>query len=127
MLTSVSAASTMKEMESLNNRLWRVMGLDEKSARNYNLVPIGEFVENICERTLSRILADTGHPITQSLPRNQRPDSRFEFITRRAKKAAYGNSFLQKYLRKLRNKANNQDTSLYITYPFLKHQLCYLI
>jgi hypothetical protein len=115
-LTSVSSAA-MKEIESLNSRLWRIMGISNETAQTNKLVPIDQFIENVCERTLTRILADPNHPITINLPRNQRPDSKFEFLTRRARKAPYGNSFLQKFLRKLRNKANNQSTraSLYIT------------
>lgn len=115
-LTSVSAAS-MREMEALNSRLWRIMGINEETTRPNKLVPIGQYIENVCERTLTRILNDTNHPITASLPRNQRPDSKFEFLTRRARKAQYRNSFLQKFLRKIRNKVNGQSTraSLYIS------------
>jgi hypothetical protein len=115
MLTSASAAAK-REMTSLNARLWRIIGIEENSAVCNNLLPITEHIDSICKRTLQRIIADPTHPVTMSLARNTRPDSRFAFTTQRAKKAAYNNSFLQKFLRILRNEANNQGTraSLYV-------------
>ena len=116
MFTSTSAA-TKSEMDAFNTRLWRIMDVDEQTAHTHKLVPIVEFIDNACERTLNRLFADPSHPITLSLPRNQRPNARFPFQTRRAYKVAYHNSFLQKFLQKLRNDSNNQNAraSLYLT------------
>ena len=115
MLTSVSAA-VKKEMDAFNARLWRIMGVNQQTASSHKLLPISEFIDNACEQTLIRILADPKHPVTLSLPRNLRMNARFPFQTRRANKVAYSNSFLQKFLRKLRNDTNNQSAraSLYM-------------
>ncbi|RNA34350.1 hypothetical protein BpHYR1_002846 [Brachionus plicatilis] len=45
-------------------------------------------------------------------------NARFPFQTRKANKAAYRNSFLQKFLRKLRNDSNSQNAraSLYLQF-----------
>ena len=116
MLTSVSATA-MSEINAFNSRLWRIMGIDNQTAGFHKLLPITEFIDNACERTLRRILADPNHPITSCQPRNLRPNARFPFQTRKTKKATYRNSFLQKFLRKLRNDANNQSAraSLYLS------------
>ncbi|RNA01832.1 hypothetical protein BpHYR1_051324 [Brachionus plicatilis] len=53
-----------------------------------------------------------------TLSRNLRLNARFPFQTRKANKAAYDNSFLQKFLRKLRNDSNSQNAraSLYLQF-----------
>ncbi|RNA44528.1 RNA-directed DNA polymerase from mobile element [Brachionus plicatilis] len=115
MLTSTSAAAKC-EMNDFNSRLWRIMGIDDQTGGCYKLLPIAEFIDHFCEQTLNRILADPNHPITSCQPRNLRLNARFHFQTRKANKAAYRNSFLQKFLRKLRNDSNSQNAraSLYL-------------
>lgn len=102
MLTSVSAMA-INEIIALNGRLLRIIGINESNATTFKILPINTFIEQICDRTLTRILSDSNHPITLSLPCYHRPNSRFSLYTNRAKKAAYRNSFLQKYLWKFRN------------------------
>ncbi|RNA06244.1 hypothetical protein BpHYR1_042547 [Brachionus plicatilis] len=108
MLISTSAAAKC-EMNTFNSRLWRIMGIDDQTAGSYKLLPIAEFIDHVCEQTLNRILADSNHPITSCQPRNLRLNARLPFQTRKANKAAYHNSFLQKFLRKLRNDSNSQN------------------
>ncbi|RNA21107.1 hypothetical protein BpHYR1_053113 [Brachionus plicatilis] len=117
MLTSTSAAAKC-EMNAFNSRLWRIMGIDDQTAGSYKLLPIAEFKDQVCEQTLNRILADPNHPITSCQPRNLRLNAHFPFQTRKANKAAYHNSFLQKFLRKLRNDSNslNARASLYLQF-----------
>ncbi|RNA09272.1 hypothetical protein BpHYR1_020199 [Brachionus plicatilis] len=106
MLTSTSAAAKC-EMNAFNSRLWRIMGIDDQTAGSCKLLPIAEFIDHVCEQTLNRILADPNHPITSCQPRNLHLNARFPFQTRKANKAAYRNSFLQKFLRKLRYDSNS--------------------
>ncbi|RNA16087.1 RNA-directed DNA polymerase from mobile element jockey-like [Brachionus plicatilis] len=81
MLTSASAAAKC-EMNAFNSRLWRIMGIDDQTAGSYKLLPIAEFIDQVCEQTLNRILADPNHPITSCQPRNLRLNARFPFQTR---------------------------------------------
>ena len=61
MLTSTSAAAK-SEMDAFNTRLWRIMGVEEQTAHTHKLVPIAEFIDNACELTLNRLLADPNYP-----------------------------------------------------------------
>ena len=60
---------------------------------------------------MKRIIADKDHPLTVSIPRTINRKAQPVFKTRLAKTTAYANSFVQKYLRTIRDGAADLYTT----------------
>ena len=84
------------EMASIQRQVLRAIGISEAHAADkYNIRPIHEFIDDICARTLERILSDDEHPIHVNLVRNDRGTN----FARRARFDRYNYSFLVKFMR----------------------------
>ena len=86
-------------MASLQRKAFRSIGITEQEAAElYNIVPIDERIDTICERTLRRILNDDEHHLHANLIKPERGSAR----PRRARGELYNESFLVKFMRRLR-------------------------
>jgi hypothetical protein len=107
-LTSASA-QVKSEMEALQRRAMNIIGVSADDARlKYNIIPVTEFIDNICTRVMSRVLANNEHPITVKYKKQVLRESRsakngFVYRVPTCKTARYKNSFVPKYLRALRD------------------------
>jgi hypothetical protein len=103
LLTSANAKSKA-EMASFQNRNFRIINISPSVALSkYNVDSIEHLIENTCTKLLKRILADENHPLTQKIPRVGRSKSSFVFKNNRARTTAYANSFVQKFIRFIRD------------------------
>ena len=94
-LTSCTVGAK-SEMASVQRKVLRAIGISEATAAaRYNIQPINERVDDICARTLERILNDDEHPIHANLHQN----SRGNLLTHRARGDRYNQSFLVKFMR----------------------------
>jgi hypothetical protein len=101
-----TSKSAKNDMQLFQNRILRIAGLtQEEATARYNIIPVHDRLDQICNRVIVKIISDSDHPITASLPRNNRSSRDFDFIIPRAKSTAYNDSFLLKYLRILRDNA----------------------
>ena len=107
-LTSAGCA-IHDEMERFQARSLRILGLTaEEAATKYNISSVNKLLNNTCANTLLKILSDPQHPITAKLPVNIRSESLTrKYLTSKAKTEQYSNSFVQKYLRYLRDGTTN--------------------
>ena len=86
------------------------MGLDGLTARDsFKIQPIVAHIESVCIDVLERIIADPTPPITISLPKSN--SRNFKFNTHLAKTSAYNSTFLQQFVRILRDRANKVASS----------------
>lgn len=84
------------QMNSLQNRVLRAIGISQPTATTrYNILPIEKRIDDICMRTLERILGDSEHLLHSNLTTNERGSAR----TRRARGKLYNESFLVKFMR----------------------------
>jgi len=104
LLTSASERAKV-EMEHFQSRILATIGASEEEAsRKYNIMSVKDLIDNTCKKLLKRILADEKHPLTTRIPRVKRDTrQKFKFRPSKAKKKIYANSFVQKYLRTLRD------------------------
>ena len=106
-LTSASMSSK-RDMQTFQNRILRITGLTQAEATAlHNIPPILDRIDEICARTILKILADSDHPITMSLSRTSRSNQPFPFVIPRARHEHYSNTFLLKYLRFARDGSTN--------------------
>ena len=107
-LTSCSEQAK-QEMNSFQSRILRIINISQNEAEaKYNIQPIEQYIDTICANTLKRMLNDKDHPITAKLSVNSRANTiERRFNTNIANTEQYKQSFLQKYLRYLRDGTSN--------------------
>ena len=107
-LTSASTGAK-HEMDRFQKRILRIINITPSRAeKKYGIGTIPSLIDEICARKLLKILNDPTHSITSKLTQNKRTsDIKRRFRTNLAKTEAYSNSFVQKYLRMLRDGSDN--------------------
>ena len=86
------------EMTQFQRRILKIIGVTpEQAASQHNVLPVLDRIDSICARMFNRIISDPSHPITASLPHNERKPT--EFLVPRARTANYAQSFLVSHLR----------------------------
>ncbi|XP_065643027.1 uncharacterized protein LOC136074618 [Hydra vulgaris] len=103
-LTSCSAAAK-REIQHFHKNALQIIGIDVTNSSSFNIIfDIEELLDRICINTLKKILADPCHPITTKLTQtNSRNPNRFPYALNTAKTTTYQKTFIQKYLRILRD------------------------
>ena len=103
-LTSCSLAAK-KEIQHFHKNALHIIGIDATNSSRFNICfNIEKLLEKTCINILKKILNDTYHPITNKLARtNSRNPDRFPFAPNNANTITYQQSFIQKYLRILRD------------------------
>lgn len=103
-LTSCSAAAK-REIQHFHKNALHIIGIDVTNSSSFNIIfDIEELLDRICINILKKILADSCHPITSKLTHtNSRNPNRFLYALNTAKTTTYQKSFIQKYLRILRD------------------------
>lgn len=90
------------EMESLQRRFLKTIGITNKENPTYKIVTIDELIEKHGKRRLVDILTNSDHPITKSLEKRESITRKgFPFKINKCKSEMYQNSYLQQFLRKL--------------------------
>jgi len=102
-ITLCSASKRVSdEMENLQKRVLKIIGISEEEQTKYKIVKIEELIEKHGKQKLIKILQDEDHPITQSLEKRESVTRKnFPFTIHKCNSEKYQNSFLQKFLRKL--------------------------
>ena len=103
-LTSVSEKAK-NEINNFHSRILKILKLTPEEAENkYKITNIFVSIDTACLNLLIKILSETTHPLTMKLSVNLRATSiNKKYIAPRANTEAYSNTFLQKYLRHLRD------------------------
>ena len=90
------------EMEDMQKRFLKAIGLISSDLKHYKIVPIEELIEKHGKQKLSKILLDNEHPITKSLEKRESITRKnFPFAIQKCNGDKYQDSFLQQFLRKL--------------------------
>ena len=107
-LTSASMRAK-NEMDRFQKRILRIINITPSRAEiKYGIGTISSLIDDICMKKLLKIITDPTHSITCKLTQNKRAtDIKRRFHTNLAKTEAYSNSFVQKYLRRLRDGSDN--------------------
>jgi len=107
-LTSVSEKAKL-EISRFHNKALRIININpEVALAKYNINTIDKLIDTTCANLLIRIISEPTHPVTASLTINPRSTSiRNKFRTNLARTDLYNNSFVQKYLRYIRDGSTN--------------------
>ena len=107
-LTSVSERAK-NEINSFHNRILRILKMTpEEAVKKYKLLSITDSIDKSCVNLLIKIIKEDEHPLTLKLKINERAISiNKKYIAPKANTEAYSNTFLQKYLRLLRDGCTN--------------------
>ena len=94
-------------------RILGIIGITaELASTKYNLVEIEKIIDNTCVSLLKRIIDDESHPLTSKLNRvSSKSKSICRITNNKIRTKAYENSFVQKYLRTLRNGSSDLYTT----------------
>jgi hypothetical protein len=97
------------EMESFQRRILKIINLDQVlAASKFGIDCICKLIDKTNIKTMFKMLADPKHPITAKLPKNIRATSLSRtYNTNLANTETYKNSFVQKYLRFIRDGTDN--------------------
>jgi hypothetical protein len=107
-LTSTSEKDK-HEMNMFQKVILRKIGITPFEAKlKYNISPITELIDAVCLKTLAKILADPLHSLTTKLSRCNRNESKFQFKPAKAKTVRYQKSFVQKFMRTMRDGVDNK-------------------
>ena len=91
-------------MESFQLHCLRIININiEALLTRYKLTTIEPLIDKLCVKKLVKILNEPDHPVTSKLTNAIRCGSNFKFNTAKAHTNTYANSFLQKYIRFLRD------------------------
>ena len=110
LLTSVNS-DTKDEISSFHNRILRILNIKPEEAAEHKIQDIHDLIDATCCKLLKRIIAEPEHPLTAKLHRTTRTRSSIGYKPSVAKTKLYANSFVQKYLRFLRDGAANLYTN----------------
>jgi hypothetical protein len=121
-ILSMATLSMKAEMESFQSKILRIIDISKEQALTKYNIPITQHLDSVCVNILKHIIADPKHPITAKLRpinSNSRSAEKFPFIIPAGKTTAYLNSFLQKYLRSIRDdpKHGRNIVKRLITHP----------
>jgi hypothetical protein len=101
LLTNCST-SIIRELESFNKRILRIIGVQQQEITNkYDIPTPQELIDEHCTKTMKRVLTNSNHPLTRKLSSNLK--AKFKFRHPIPKSAAYSNSFVPKYLAAVRD------------------------
>ena len=76
----------------------------ETASEKYNLVTIEKIIDQTCVKLLKRIIEEDNHPLTSKLNKvSEKSKAKCRISSTKIRTKAYENSFVQKYLRTLRN------------------------
>ena len=97
------------EMDRFQKRILRIINISSSQAETkYQVGTISSLIDETCTKKLLKILSDPTHSITCKLTQNKRATNiNRRYRTNIAKSEAYSNSFVQKYLRRLRDGSDN--------------------
>jgi hypothetical protein len=110
-LLTACTSKTKSEIANFHKRALRIIDITPGQAKKqYNICEIDELIDAQCTKLLKRILADAEHPLTAKIPRVT-GTAKFKFKIAKARTVAYGKSFVQKYLKTIRDGV----TGLYTT------------
>ena len=99
------------QLDSYQRRILRILHITPEEAKTkYNLVEISELIDKHCTLILKRILTDDSHPLTTKISKVE-SKAKFKFVISKYRTKEYANSFVQKYLRIIRD----GSTGLYTT------------
>jgi len=115
LLTSASK-SIKSQMSAFQNRMLRIIGIGPTDAAQppFNIIPVEQLIDQVCVKIMNKIVSDQTHPITIKLHRGTRETrglSNFPFQPSKANTTAYQQSFVQKFIRVLRDGAYKPDPS----------------
>jgi len=102
LLTSVSIRAR-QEIESFQRRMYRIINITPDATLKLNLPDIPTVIDTTCRKLLERILSETSHPLTSKLRRTAKCRGSLNIKPALAKTKAYSDSFVQKFLRVLRD------------------------
>jgi len=107
-LTSVSEKAK-NEIKSFHANVLRILKITpDELFKKYEISSIENIIDKTCTDMLLRIISDPGHPITSKLKVNLRAtDISKKYCTSTANTEAFKNTFIQKYLRLIRDKCVN--------------------
>jgi len=96
-------------MDRFQKRILRIINISSSQAETkYQVGTISSLIDETCTKKLLKILSDPTHSITCKLTQNKRATNiNRRYRTNIAKSEAYSNSFVQKYLRRLRDGSDN--------------------
>ena len=94
-----------------HNRILRILNIKPEEAAKHKVQDIHDLIDATCCKLLKRIIAEPEHPPTAKLHRTTRTRSSIGYKPSVAKTKLYANSFVQKYLRFLRDGAANLYTN----------------
>ena len=101
---SSPTTSVKEEMESFQRRCLRIININHEALlTRYKLTTIESLIDKICVQKQVKILNEPEHHVTSKLTMAIRFGPNFKFNTAKAHTNAYANSFLQKYIRLLRD------------------------
>jgi hypothetical protein len=108
MLSSCSDHAKL-EMENFQRRILKIVNLDpEIASSKFDIKTISKLIDKTNVNILANMLKDSKHPITAKLTKNNRAISTNRvYNTNLANTEAYKNSFVQKYLRVIRDGTDN--------------------
>ena len=111
-------------MQRYHQRILGIIGITpEVACTKYNLVEIEKIIDSTCVNLLKRIINDETHPLTNKLKRvSNKSKSICRISNNKIRTKAYENSFVQKYLRTLRNGTSDLYTTR--SNPTLKTARC---
>ena len=112
-LLSATSAKAKDEMHRYHQRMLGIIGITaELASTKYNLVEIEKIIDNTCVSLLKRIIDDESHPLTSKLNRvSNKSKSICRITNNKIRTKASENSFVQKYLRTLRNGSSDLYTT----------------
>jgi hypothetical protein len=108
MLSSCSDHAKL-EMENFQRRILKIVNLDpEIASSKFDIKTISKLIDKTNVNILANMLKDSKHSITAKLTKNNRAISTNRvYNTNLANTEAYKNSFVQKYLRVIRDGTDN--------------------
>ena len=106
---SSASLGAKHEMDLFQKRILRIINISSSRAETkYRVGTISSIIDDTCTKKLLKILSDPTHSITSKLTQNKRATNiNRRYRTNIAKSEAYSNSFVQKYLRRLRDGSDN--------------------
>ena len=100
-------------MRRYHRRILDIIGITTETAeKSYNLKPIEQIIDQTCVKLLKRIIDEYNHPLTSKLNKvSEKSKAICRISCTKIRTKAYENSFVQKYLRTLRNGASDIYTT----------------
>jgi hypothetical protein len=94
--------------ERFQTREFKIIRISPTNAASkYNIITICNLLDKTKIRILKRVLSEADHPLTRKLPKLSRTRSYFIFKTNKARTTAISNSFVQNYIRTLRDASSD--------------------